>query len=87
MTLNEFVNHIKHNSLTLNIECRHKEVPDYIGTIGTYKHSAFKSSFGSIEVSRIYPAYKEDDILYVTLDEYFATKYIEDHRKEKEVIK
>lgn len=81
MTLNEFVNHIKHNSLDINVFCDIKEIPFYHGTFGTYKSSVYKQKYGNIEISKTYPMFMQDDTFNILLDSDCAKAYLEDLEK------
>ncbi len=82
MTLNEFVNHIKHNSLSIHVRCFNKDIPEYHGTFGDFKNSVYKHKYGDIEISHCYPNFKHDDTLHIMLDIDCARAFLE---SEKEV--
>ena len=57
MTLNEFINHLKHKTIGLAIFYRGKII--YTGTVGSYVHWANRSKFDNYGIDKIIP-YKPD---------------------------
>lgn len=58
MTLNEFINHIKHNSLELRIHFVCDTEPLWLCDIGSFKTSVIKSHIGECKISIIHPLSK-----------------------------
>ena len=60
MTLNEFINHIKHNSLTINIFEKPDEALDFhkihfLGSMGEFKNAVIKRYIGEWRIFKIEP--------------------------------
>ena len=53
MTLNEFINHLKHNSININVFEDGKIW--YLGSVGSYKTSIVKSKIGNFRIEKIEP--------------------------------
>lgn len=68
MKLNEFINHIKHNSVYINISNKFNNLL-YSGTIGTYKTSVIKDKINNVNVKFIYPYKDKDGFDIITDDE------------------
>lgn len=66
MKLYEFINHIKHNKVYINISNKFNH-SIYSGTIGTYKTSVIKDKINESDVKFIYP-YKDKDGFDITTD-------------------
>lgn len=67
MKLYEFINHIKHNKIYINITNKFNS-SIYSGTIGTYKTSVIKDKIDNSNVKFIYP-YKDKDGFDITTDD------------------
>ena len=76
MTLNEFVNHIKHNRLSINVRVSVKDLPHYHGTFGDFKNSVYKQKYGNIEISHVYLNFKDDDTFNIMLDPVCAREFL-----------
>ncbi len=60
MTLNEFINHIKHNSLTINIFEKPYDELDFhkihfLGSVGEFKTAVIKRYIGEWRILKIEP--------------------------------
>lgn len=56
MTLNEFIEHIKHNSVTMDIFAGVNSCKFYFtGTIGTFKNAVLRSKIGNVRIVKIEP--------------------------------
>ena len=64
MTLNEFISHIKHKSLSVKIYKGGVQV--YDGSVGTYECSVYKINNGSRKVRNVVP---EDNLLNISVEE------------------
>ena len=53
MTMNEFINHLKHNSININVFESGKIW--YLGSVGSYKTSIVKSKIGNFRIDKIEP--------------------------------
>lgn len=53
MTLNEFINHLKHNSININVFEGGKIW--YLGSVGSYKTSIVKPKIGNFRIEKIEP--------------------------------
>ena len=53
MTMNEFINHLKHNSININVFESGKIW--YLGSVGSYKTSIVKSKIGNFRIEKIEP--------------------------------
>ena len=60
MTLNEFINHLKHNSINLNIFAGAKIM--YLGSVGSYKTSIVKPKIGNLKIEKIEPLELDENI-------------------------
>lgn len=67
MKLYEFINHIKHNSVYINISNKFNH-SIYSGTIGEFKTSVIKDKINNVNVKFIYP-YKDKDGFDITTDD------------------
>lgn len=67
MTLNEFINHIKHNSLEITINDNLFTNAMYIDSIGSFKTSIIKSKIGDFKIIDIIP-YSDDCGFYIKVD-------------------
>ena len=68
MKLNEFINHIKHNSVYINISNKFNS-SIYSGTIGEFKTSIIKDKINNVNVKFIYPFELIDGFDITTDDE------------------
>ena len=53
MTLIQFINHLKHRSISLNIFYNAKII--YLGDVGSYMHWIYKSKFDDCKIIKIEP--------------------------------
>lgn len=53
MKLNDFINHIKHNSLGIDIFTEAKI--EYLGTVGDFKNAIVKNKIGERKIYKIEP--------------------------------
>lgn len=60
MTLNEFLSHIKHNSLGINIFTGARI--EFLGTVGEYKTAIVKEKIGERQIDKIEPLVHELNI-------------------------
>lgn len=68
MKLYEFINHIKHNKIYINITNKFND-SIYSGTIGEFKTSIIKDKINNTNVKFIYPYYYKDGFEITTDDE------------------
>ncbi len=66
MTLGEFLNHIKHKSLKIEIHIESDIL--FEGTIGEYSTSVVKSKINNKKVSGVYPSWISNDLLKIYLE-------------------
>ena len=67
MTLNEFINHIKHNSLEITISDNLFDNPMYRDSIGAFKTSITKSKIGDLKILDVEP-YSDDSGFYIKVN-------------------